>query len=87
MLYAIKANRQYSITEDEKEKYVGQGYKIAELVKGKLVYEEVETEESKEIASLKVEVETLKTENETLATELEKLKEPKKAEKTKGEGK
>lgn len=73
-MYAIKANRQYKITEDEKQKYIDQGYKIAELVEGKLVYEEVETEESKEITKLKDEIKTLKAENKKLETELSKVK-------------
>lgn len=74
MLYAVKANRQYKIEEDEKQKYINIGYKIAELKGNKLVFEEIETEEAKEIARLK-------KENEKLRKELEKLKkEPKKGE-------
>ena len=75
MLYAIKANRQYKIEEDEKQKYISMGYKIAELKGNELVFEEVETEEAKELAKLK-------KENEKLRKELEKLKKESK----KGEG-
>lgn len=67
MFYAIKANRQYKITEDEKQKYIDLGYRIAELKDGELEFEEIETEESKEIANLK-------KENEKLKKEIEKLK-------------
>lgn len=77
-MYAVKANRQYKISEDEKQKFIDLGYKIAELKDGKLVFEEVETEESKEIAKLE-------KENEKLRKELEELK--KEAKKPKGEGK
>lgn len=76
-MYAIKANRQYKITEDEKQKYRNMGYKIAELKDDKLVFEEIETEETKEIAKLK-------KENEKLKKELDALK---KDDKKKGEGK
>lgn len=62
MLYAVKANRQYKITEEEKQKFINRGYKIAELKDNKLVFEEVETEESKEIAKLKAENKALKAE-------------------------
>jgi len=61
-MFAIKANRQYKITEDEKQKYIDQGYKIATIVKGKLVFEKVETPESKEIAKLKAEIKRLEGE-------------------------
>ncbi|MCF6461492.1 hypothetical protein [Clostridium sp. Cult3] len=77
MFYAIKANRQYKISEDEKQKYRNMGYKIAELKNDKLVFEEIETEETKEIAKLK-------KENEKLKKELDALK---KDGKEKGEGK
>lgn len=49
-MFAIKANKQYKITEDEKEKYVGLGYKIATFEEGKLVFEE--SEETEEVAEL-----------------------------------
>lgn len=77
MFYAVKANRQYKIAEDEKQKYINMGYKIAELKDDKLVFEEVETEEAKELAKLKKENEKLKKELDTL----------KKDDKKKGEGK
>lgn len=76
MLYAIKANRQYKIEEDEKQKYINMGYKIAELKGNELAFEEIETEEAKELAKLK-------KENEKLRKELENLKKESK----KGEGK
>lgn len=64
----MKGNRQTRIEEAEKQKFINLGFKIAKLEKNKLVYEEVETEESKEI-------EKLKEENEALKGELESLKE------------
>ena len=76
-MFAIKANRQYRISEDEKQKYINMGYRIAELKDSKLVFEEIETEEAKEIAKLK-------KENEKLKKELDALK---KDDKKKGEGK
>lgn len=76
-MFAIKANRQYRISEDEKQKYINMGYKIAELKDDKLVFEEIETEETKEIAKLK-------KENEKLKKELDALK---KDDKKKGESK
>lgn len=72
MLYAVKANRQYPIDETEKQKFIDRGYGIARLEEGKLVFEEVETEETKEISKLKAEIKKLEK-------ELEKAK--------KGEGK
>lgn len=77
MFYAIKANRQYKISEDEKQKYINMGYKIAELKDNELVFEEIETEETKEITKLK-------KENEKLRKELDSLK---KNDNKKGEGK
>ena len=76
-MFAIKANRQYRIPEDEKQKYINMGYRIAELKDDKLVFEEIETEEAKELAKLK-------KENEKLKKELDALK---KDDKKKGEGK
>lgn len=65
-MFAIKANRQYRISEDEKQKYINMGYRIAELKDNKLVFEEIETEEAKEIAKLKKENEKLKKELDAL---------------------
>lgn len=70
-MYAIKANRQYKITEDEKQKYRSMGYRIAELKDDKLVFEKVETKEDKRIAELE-------KENKELKKELDKLKKDKK---------
>ena len=75
MLYAIKANRQYKIEEDEKQKYINMGYKIAILKDGKLIYEKTENGQDKRIAELE-------KENRELKKELEKLKKS-----NKGEGK
>jgi len=93
MLYAMKNNRQTKINEDEKQKFINLGYKIAELKDGKLEFEEVETEEYIKIVSLNLEktrledeVTTIKAENEVLKAELEALKVPKQG-KTKEEGK
>ncbi|WP_312907225.1 hypothetical protein [Tissierella praeacuta] len=80
-MFAIKDNRQYKITEDEKQKFIDRGYKIAELKNDKLVFEEIETGESKEIAKLEAKVKELEKELE------EALKIDKKEEKKKGEGK
>lgn len=78
-MLAIKANRVYKITEDEKQKYIDLGYKIAELKDDKLVFEEIATEESKEIAKLEDENKKLKTKIKKLELEINKAK--------KGEGK
>lgn len=78
MLYAVKANRQYKIEEDEKQKFVDLGYKIANLEKGKLVYEELETEESKEVLELKAKVKELEKELEKLKKDEETKEEAKK---------
>lgn len=67
MLYAIKANRQYKIEEDEKQKYINMGYKIATLKDGKLIYEKTENGQDKRITELE-------KENRELKKELEKLK-------------
>lgn len=84
-MYAVKANRQYKISEDEKQKFIDQGYKIAKLEDGNLVFEEIETEETKEIVRLEKENKKLKKELEKLNAELNKDNE--KEEKKKGEGK
>lgn len=73
MLYAIKANRQYKIQEDEKQKYINMGYKIAKLKNGKLIYEKEENEQDKRLAELE-------KENRELKKELEKLKKSNKGE-------
>lgn len=80
-MYAVKANRIYKISEDEKQSFIDKGYKIAELKNGKLVYEKVESEEGKEIAKLEAKVKELEKELE------EALKTDKKDDKKKGEGK
>lgn len=64
IMYVVKANRVYKITEEEKQKFIDQGYEIAKLEKGKLVFEEVEPKEDKEIAKLKAEVKRLEKELE-----------------------
>lgn len=60
MLYAVRANRQYPIEETEKQKFIDLGYKIAKLEKGKLMFDEVEAVEGKEVEELKKERTTLK---------------------------
>jgi cell division protein FtsB len=80
MLLAIKANREYKITEDEKQKYINMGYKIAKLEEDKLIYEKVETKEDKKIVELE-------KENEKLKKEIEELKKDDKKKAKKGEGK
>lgn len=85
-MYAIKANRQYKITEDEKQRYIDQGYRIAELVEGKLIFEEVATEEAKKIEQLEADYERLQEEHSKALEELEEYK-AEKTKKTKGEGK
>lgn len=87
-MFAIKANRQYEIDESEKQKYIDMGYKIAELKGKKLVFEETEKEDSKEMAELKEKVKDLETELEALKEQVpDNEKEPAKAAKTNGEGK
>lgn len=87
MLFAMKGNRQTKITEDEKEKFIKAGFKIAKLEKNKLVFEEVKTEEAKEIEELKAENKALKSEIAELKNQEAAEEEPEKAKKTKGEGK
>jgi len=77
MFYAVKANRQYKIEEDEKQKYINLGYKLAKLENGKLVFEKEETAESKEITKLKTKIKELEAE----------LKKAKEESRHKGEGK
>lgn len=84
MLYAMKGNRQYKITEDEKQKFIDRNYSIAKLENNELVFEEIETEESKELERLKEEIEALKAELEEYKKAQE---ESEKTKKTKGEGK
>ena len=79
-MYAVKANRQYKITEDEKQKYIDLGYQIAELKDGKLEFEEVETEETKEVAELKAKVKELEKELEEVKNAEEVDKKAKKGE-------
>lgn len=84
MFYAVKANRQYKISEDEKQKYIDMGYKIAEWKDNKLVFEE--TEEIGEVEELIKERTVLKgqlTKANNRIAELEKELEKAK----KGEGK
>lgn len=68
-MYAIKANKQYKIEADEKQKYINLGYNIAELVDGELKFEQIETKETKEIAKLKEEIKKLKEEIKSLKGE------------------
>lgn len=84
-MYAVKDNRQYKITEDEKQKFIDRGYKIAKLKDDELAFEKIETKEDKEIAELKIKVKKLEAELEDLRTS--EGNEPEKAKKTKGEGK
>ena len=86
MFYAMKNNKQVKITEDEKQKFINQGYKIAKLNDGKLEFEEIETEESKAIEKLKEEIEALKTELES-SKESKKDKKVKEYKEDKEEGK
>ena len=74
MLYAMKGNRQYKITEDEKQKFIDRNYKIAKLENNELVFEEIETEGSKEIAKLEADYEKLKIEYNKLLEKLEEYK-------------
>ncbi len=75
MLLAIKSNRQYKITEDERQKYVEAGYRIATLKGGNLVFEKIETKEDKLIAELEARVKELEAKNAELADELKKAQE------------
>ena len=75
-MFATKNNRQIRIDEQDKKKFIDQGFKIAKEVDGKLEFEEVETDESAGMVALKAEVDALKVENEAMSAELESLKEP-----------
>lgn len=77
MLFAMKDNRQTKITEDEKQKFRDRGYKIATLKGKDLVYEVIETEETKEIAELKEKLVALEAELEALKKEDKPKKEGK----------
>lgn len=81
MLFAIKSNRQYKITEDEKQRFIDAGYEIAKFEDGKLIYEKAETDEAKLINELKTKIKALEAELKVFKKEQEKTK------KTKGEGK
>lgn len=48
-MFARKANRQYKIEKEEKQKYIDRGYAIGELKDGKLVFEESEKEDLEEV--------------------------------------
>lgn len=78
-MYAIKANRQYNITEEEKQKYINQGYKIAKLEDGKLVVDEAENKEEveeliKERTVLKGQLTKANNKISELEKELEEIK-------------
>jgi len=62
MVYVEKDNRQYHVTEDEKQKYIDAGYRVGRLEGKKLVFDKVETEETKEITKLKAKVVELEKE-------------------------
>jgi predicted nuclease with TOPRIM domain len=98
MLYAIKGNREYKITEDERQKYINAGYKIGEIKNGVLVFQK-EVDKTKELEKEKTALkeQLAKANNKISALEKEKsaLKEQltkannkiSKIEKAKGEGK
>ncbi len=83
-MFAVKANRQYAITEDEKTKFISRGYKIARLVDGNIVIDKVETKETKQIKKLEEKIAELET---ALIAEKTKVKEKVENKKTQGEGK
>lgn len=62
MVYVEKDNRQYSIAEDEKQKFIDAGYRVGKLEGNKLVFEEVETEESKQILELNEKIKAMEAE-------------------------
>lgn len=70
-MYAIKANRQTKITEDEKQKFIDAGYKIARLDGKELVFDTIETEESLEIEKLKTLLKARNTEIANLKKKIE----------------
>ena len=72
MLYAIKGNRQVAIDEHDKAFYQGQDYRIATLEDGELVYEEVETEQTK-LDEAKAEIEELTKVNKELKSKIKEL--------------
>jgi len=83
MLYAMKDNRQVKISEDEKQKFIDAGYKIAEFKDGKLKYEKVLTDKDKALAAKEKEISDLKAKIEALESD----KDNKNSKKAKGEGK
>jgi hypothetical protein len=78
-VYAKRANRQYTITEGEKDTYIALGYDIYDG-KGKLIAHGVgKTVSYTKYENALREIEKLTTANEKLQKELEKLqKEPEK---------
>lgn len=68
-MYARKDNRQYKITEDEKKKYIGLGYRIGTLVDGEIVFED---EVKEDVTEIKKELEEVKKERATLKGQLTK---------------
>lgn len=74
MIYVEKDNRQYSVAEDEKQKFIDAGYRVGKLVDKKLVFEEVETEESKQILELNEKIKAMESELEELKKEDKKPK-------------
>lgn len=59
-MYAVKANKIYTIDVAEKQRFIDLGYKIADVKNGSLIFEKVETKEDREIKKLKAENEELK---------------------------
>lgn len=80
MLYAQKDNRQYPITEDEKQTYINQGYRIASLEGDRLVFEKQKPKDLTIVNSLKEQLKKIGSENKDLKAELKEIKSQKQKE-------
>jgi|GEM_PF-859363 len=74
MLYAQKDNRQYPISEDERQKYINQGYKIGRLEGNRIVFEKIQSPKAITISKLTAKNEFLNKELEKARAENEELK-------------
>lgn len=59
-MYAVKANKIYTIDAADKQHFIDLGYKMADVKNNSLIFEKVETKEDREIKKLKAENEELK---------------------------
>lgn len=75
-MIAVKANKEYRIDEQDKEKYLADGWDI--LDDDFEVIEKASNDNSEKIAELEEEIAELKKENATLKGQITKLKNDKK---------